>query len=309
MKRNAIHVRAQVVVVFFCLLVVHSLPAEEEPRHTSTFDQTWLKTLVSIEVWEPNGPEEPEKKPKSIASGFLVKTPANHLALVTAKHVVFDKNNGWRQRADLAYRLNRKEGRSDLLRETFVAQHRPGGWFKSERHDVACCLMGVLEGISDVVPIPYSRFLIRPEIEAGAPVFIIGFPRGLRDENYAEPILRYGIIARADPDILVDGFTFGGNSGGPVIYAPSTPLGKTLRSNILQEQWLVGLVAGHITTVVTDPNTKEKTEEHLGLCNIVPASAILELLESTEFKAVEMQAGQREPDRDGKQPTERRLPK
>jgi len=242
---------------------------------------------VSIEV------AEPKKEVKPVGSGFLVVTAEKHLALVTAKHVVFDKENEWKLRPHLAYRLNRKEDTSDLFTEALVAKHLSSGWFKSEKYDVACRMMVRRTKGSDILKIPYSLFLTDHLVQPGAPLLIIGFPMGMRSKEYAMPILRRGIVARTDHNkIIADAFVFPGNSGGPVVYAPLTPLGKGFRTPILQDQQLAGLVSNSISCreVAISSQTKRPRiifEDNSGLCNIVPASAILELLESPEFKAAD----------------------
>jgi hypothetical protein len=275
----------QTIAVLFCLLCAQLVSGEEKPKRTSLFDQQWLKALVSIEVAEPN------KVARSIGSGFLVATPGKHLALVTAKHVAFDPEKGWVLRPCLAYRLNQKEGPSDLFTETDVAKYTPAGWFKSAKYDVACRLMVSRGKRSDVKTISYSLFLTTPQIEPGAPLFIIGFPMGMRSQKYATPVLRRGIIAWTDSDkIIAEASVFPGNSGGPVVYAQGSAI---LTSSVLRGQWLVGLVSECVSyvDVAISPQTGHPRitfEENSGLCNVVPASAILELLKSQEFVAVDM---------------------
>jgi hypothetical protein len=287
-----VYLYMQMAALLLCLLVSQSLFGnEEEPKHTSLFSQDWLKTLVSVEVKEPSKPGEPEKKPMPIGSAFLVLTPGQHMAMVTAKHVVFDKDKGWALRPNLAYRLNRTNGPSDLFLETLVAKYEPQGWFKSDRYDVACRMMvRRIEG-SDFKWIKCAQFLTKPAIEPGAPLFIIGFPMGMRSEEYAMPILRGGMVARTDPGrILADAFVFPGNSGGPVVYAQASQI---FSRSILGNQWLVGLVSGALTyeEKAISPQTQRTRitfEDNMGLCDVVPASAILELLDSPEFKAVDI---------------------
>ena len=50
-----------------------------------------------------------------MGTGFLVGTPNKHIALVTAKHVVFDHEGKGGIVPDLAYRLNDKKERSRLF--------------------------------------------------------------------------------------------------------------------------------------------------------------------------------------------------
>ena len=293
--RTYIHLHT--IAVLLCLLLVQSLAGEEKPKRTSTFPQDWLKTLVSIETKEPNKPKEPEKAPMPRGSGFLVGTPEKHLALVTAKHVVFDKEKEWTLRPHLAYRMNRKEGMSDLFTEAEVAKYRPEGWIKSDKHDVACRIMIRREKLSDVKQIEYSHFLTNPTIEPGAPLFVIGFPMGMRSEKYATAILRRGMVARADSvEIVAEVFVFPGNSGGPVVYAPSDI--TMFLSSMLHDQKLVGLVSECISysEMAVSPQTGHPRilfEDNAGLCNVVPASAILELLKSPDFVAADTKTTRR----------------
>jgi hypothetical protein len=279
-----------VLAAVLCLAFSQVLSAGEEPKRTSLFNQDWLKTLVSIEVAEPN--KDPAGQPNFIAigSGFIVGTPGNHLALVTAKHVVFDDRG--KLMPNLIYRINRKEGPSDPFPELLVGLWRPEGWFKSERHDVACRLIIKRREGSDYKRIAYSQFLTTPGIEVGTPVYVIGFPLRMRSEEHAMPILRRGMVARTEPNnILLDAFVFPGNSGGPVVYAPTDI--SVFLSSTLHDQRLVGLVSESVsyTEVAISAQTRRPRitfEDNSGLCNIVPASAILELLESPEFVAVDM---------------------
>ena len=126
-----------------------------------------------------------------------------------------------------------------------------------------------------------------------APLFIIGFPLGLRSEAYATPIVRRAIVARSDAVvIIVDGFVYPGNSGGPVIYEPSVQLGPSFSTPILQGDWLAGMVLSEISYVepaisVHTGRPRITFEDNSGLCNVLPAELILELLSSQEFSKLD----------------------
>lgn len=126
-------------------------------------------------------------------------------------------------------------------------------------------------------------------MESGAPLFIIGFPLGLRSDQYATPIVRRASIARVDQDMLiVDGFVYPGNSGGPVIYEPTLQLGKGFTTPILQGEWFVGMVLSEISYVEPAISLQTKRprvtfEQNSGLSNVLPADKILELLRVPEF--------------------------
>lgn len=281
------YLRSLLIAFVIALSVTPLLWGADEIKGTSFFNQTWLKTLISIEVSADGKTSVP------IGSGFLVQTPGNHIALITAKHVVFDENG--KQRDKLAYRFNQKNSSSELLTEANVLNLAPGGWFKSAEADVACRLIAWPKQ-SDLIAIPYSQFLTKDRIEPGAPIFVIGFPMGLRSEDHATPILRNGIVARTEPNnILIDAFVFPGNSGGPVVYSPSIPLaeGGIIQSPLLQGQWLIGLAISYVPylDVAISAQTKRPRisfEENSGLCNVVPASVIIKLLQSKGFVAVDV---------------------
>jgi hypothetical protein len=271
------------MVVACVLALTHYGHAENTNKLTSGFTQQWLKDLVSIEVVDSKGAGQP------IGTGFLVVTPAGHAALVTAKHVVFEDEGKGSLITNLGYRLNNKTGNSELTPDTWATAVKGSSWFRSTNSDVACRLI-VWGNDADFSPIPMSMFLKANSVQAGAPVFLIGFPLGLRSEKYTLPILRKGIVARQDTDgIIVDGFVFPGNSGGPVVYEPVIQVGDNLTTSLLQGSWLVGLVSSEISYIepAISPQTKRPRitfESNTGLCNIVPSDAILELLNSAEFQ-------------------------
>src|SRR5437899_10044784 len=85
-------------------------------------------------------------------------------------------------------------------------------------------------------------------VSAGAPVLILGFPIGLCSEEHPTAIARSGTVARSDSDgLLLDAFTFPGNSGGPVFYMPTFSVDDViLRSPYLNLPRLVGLVVSYV---------------------------------------------------------------
>lgn len=271
------------MILFLILWVAEYSFADGDGKRTAVFNQQWLKALVSIEIAQTNG------KAKPIGTGFLVGTPNNHIALITAKHVVYSDQGKGPLIKNLSYRLNDSKGRSVLIPDEYATNYLKNGWFPSKKYDLACRLI-VRTDTADLVQIPYSVFLSSENIQAGAPLFIIGFPLGMRSEEYATPIVRRAMVARPDSEnIIVDGFVFPGNSGGPVIYEPSTQLGKGFQTPILQGDWFIGMVISEISYV--EPAISAQTgrprvtfEDNTGLCNVIPANLILDHLNSAEFQ-------------------------
>lgn len=274
--------KLRIAIIISLFLSAYPDIAQDPNKITAVFNQQWLKALVSIEICkDPN-------KPEPRGTGFLVRTPNNHIALVTAKHVVFDRQGKGSLIPNLAFRLNDKKEKSSLILDNDVNRVVKSGWIKSEKFDVACRLI-VRKDTTDFITILYSMFLPVKQLQAGAPLFIIGFPMGMRSEEYATPIVRRAIVARPDPNnIIVDGFVFPGNSGGPVIYEPTIQLGKGFKTDILQGDWFVGMVLSQISyieTAISAQTLKPRMtfEENSGLCNVLPADQILDLLKSPDF--------------------------
>ncbi len=256
----------------------------EDAARTSIFDDNWLKTVVSIEVREMKGTQSVAR---AIGTGFLIGTTNNHLALVTASHVIAPPPNRI-FRTNLVYRLNNRQKQSDLQSDQDLAK-LTGGWSIDFTNDVACRLIGWGKE-SDLKFIPVSRMLSRKSLQAGTPVLILGFPMGLRSEGYATPITRKGVISRASDgeDLLADALIFPGNSGGPVVYVPVIRLSLDFSSGLLDHQALAGMVIEYLTytDIAISPQTQRTRvafEENSGLCKLVPADAILDLLQRPDF--------------------------
>jgi hypothetical protein len=267
------------------LVSASHLIAEEKEPLTSTFDENWLKAVVSIEVMTNPTNSSP------IGTGFLLTTQCNHIILVTAKHVV--ENREGTIRTDLAYRINRKNATSYLLGDTGVVPSL-GNWLVSTNADVALRFIS-WEDRSDFAPMPMYVMLPQKSIQAGAPLVILGFPMGLRSEEHSVAVLRKGVIARSDPgNLLADCFVFPGNSGGPVIYLPNVRFGQGWTNPMHNEQKLLGLVTSDISyseTAVSMQTLKPRItfEENSGLCIVVPTDRITELTNSSDFKRIDSQ--------------------
>ena len=115
------YLRSMLIASLIILSVAPLVWGADEIKGTSFFSQAWLKTLISIEISTDGKTSAP------IGSGFLVQTPGNHIALITAKHVVFDENGN--QRDKLAYRFNQKNSSSELFTEAATSKLARGGWF------------------------------------------------------------------------------------------------------------------------------------------------------------------------------------
>ncbi|MBU2489462.1 MAG: serine protease [Proteobacteria bacterium] len=272
--------------------------AEAKTSRTSFFNNLWLKSVVSMEVRVPGG------EPQPLGTGFLVKSPGDHILLVTARHVIVDSSPrppcpqdpqaapgqpSARVREGLAYRLNDAADESLLLLDADLQKSGLGPWFLDPGNDLACRFI-VRRESSDIALIPLEAFLSWKDVEAGTPLMVLGFPLGLRSTEHARPIARRGMVARSDADgIIADAMVFPGSSGGPVLYAPYVKMGAGLTSPVVNEEKLVGLVFGFIPYEEAAVSVQTRRpriifEENSGLARLVSADAIRDLIASPDVK-------------------------
>lgn len=121
-------------------------------------------------------------------------------------------------------------------------------------------------------------------VSAGYEVFVLGFPMGLagRERKYA--IVRGGVIARLDEEIvrdtngyLLDCLIFPGNSGGAVMLGPNP---RTLEgSQPPTQSYIIGIVASYLPYIDVAISSQTKRprvsfEQNSGLASVVPMDAI-----------------------------------
>ncbi|MBC8458915.1 MAG: trypsin-like peptidase domain-containing protein [Deltaproteobacteria bacterium] len=271
------------LVCFASCALVFAAHAEDK-KLTEGIAKQLLDTVVSIEVLKAGG------KGKPIGTGFLVRHPTGLTVLVTAKHVIL-KQNSTSLIDNLAYRLNIKGKPSHLFPADF-APHLGSKWFRSEEHDVAVKFIAFFKDITELKTIPYDFFLPKERIRPGANILVAGFPLGQRSEEHASPIVRRGIVALVEKSrMLVDAFTFPGNSGSPVFYVPTLKFsGDLLKFPSINRDRLVGLVSSQISYVEIAISAKTGRprvtfEDNAGLTQIVACDAITALLDRDDVKA------------------------
>lgn len=275
------------ILTFVCVFMQLIHWAFAEDGHTSMFNASWLKCVVSIEQLDSPTSSHP------IGTGFILQSTNGHLILITAKHVIL--NGDGNLNTQLAWRLNQKTNASDLISDQFQAT-LTSGWFVSSNTDLACRFI-TFGNESDFAPIPTSLLLPQKNLEVGAHVLILGFPMGLRSEKFTTAIARGGIVARSDADeLMLDSFVFPGNSGGPVIYSPYVKIGANLTSPMINDERIAGMVIDYIpyTDIAISPQTKRARitfEENSGLSHAVTADKILELINRADFQALDQKLG------------------
>jgi len=255
----------------------------------------YLDAVVSIERIDKNNIEP-------IATGFLAgffkgefdesKNKLYKTFLVTNRHVFEGKqeitlrfnttDTGFKR-----YRLILKDGEKNL-------------WFTHQNQEVDIAIMPIStkslrkEGVScyfftDDEDMAFIDNIKKLGISQGDEVFVLGFPMGItgRERNYV--IVRSGIIARLDDEIissqyqfLIDSFIFPGNSGGPVILKPT--VSSLEGTEPVNQAYLLGVVRGYLTyreeaVSLQTGETRIVFVENAGLAGVVPLDFVRETVE------------------------------
>lgn len=125
-------------------------------------------------------------------------------------------------------------------------------------------------------------------IAAGDGVFVLGFPMGIGGRLRKYVVVRSGVIARLDREIvednkgyLIDCLTFPGNSGGPVVVRPAAT--AIVGTPTVKNAYLIGIVSAYVPYVDTAVSTQTGNarvifEENSGLSSVVPMDAVYDLV-------------------------------
>jgi hypothetical protein len=254
---------------------------------TSGLPTTWFNTLVSIELqdrgsWTPVG------------SGFFVRTEFDHTMLITAAHVIADTiGSVWKLKPNpLRFRFNIDSPNTDVVLDSELTDAAGSGWFFAggANLDLAGRFFG-FHGSRKATRIPLERFLPSEKLSPGTPIFVFGFPSGVRTEEFSLPVARSGIVSRVTP-LIGDVFVFPGHSGGPVIYSPPIKVGEGLNSPFLPTEMLIGMVTANIpyqeyAYSKQTGRPRVMFEENTGLSVFVPAESIHRFITSERIRQVD----------------------
>jgi hypothetical protein len=218
--------------------------------------------------------------------GNVVRMPV----LVTNKHVVESLD-------DLYIRFNQGSGSgSDRFR--IPLQREDGGHLFdiSNEYDVAVTPLpgkALRDAGADFTPIPDAAMLDFSGLEGeriagGDTIFTLGFPMGLAGDEKKYAIVRGGVVARLDREIvektggfLIDCAVFPGNSGGPVIL-PTEMHTLGPHESPRRRVHVIGIVSGYLPYEDVAISAQSKTPrvsfvENSGLASVVPLDAVHEL--------------------------------
>lgn len=248
----------------------------------------FLRTLVAIGT-------ENKNKFTCLASSFLVgfiaknsKNPSKKrywIFLVTNRHV-------FENRDFVDLRFNTKNGSLKTFRQGLFFPNKSTRWLAHKNKMVDLALLNVSPEILDQSSIDYNFFeeetfayhrnFKKIGIEMGDAVYVLGFPLGISGKVQNFGCAKWGIISRADKEIirdtksfLIDSSIFPGNSGGPVICRPTiTRIGNT---TAVTQPYLLGVISGYLpyeeklyTHQTIPPTIANFSRENSGLSFVVP---------------------------------------
>jgi len=135
----------------------------------------------------------------------------------------------------------------------------------------------------------YAKDFEEKNIATGDGLFVLGFPMSINGKLRNFVIVRQGIIARVDEEVLedryfyIDASAYPGNSGGPVIHKPEVVAITGTKSN--SSAGLIGVISSGETysDVAISQQTGEPRvifTEQTGLVRIVPTELIFEIINS-----------------------------
>ena len=264
----------------------------------------YLNSVVSIEVENTDNKGILQKS--SIATGFLVGKPTGksnangalyNLFIVTNRHV-YQNQKTKELRREVFFRFNTLDNESRYFKVSLLKNDNTPLWFmhKDERIDLA--VLPINAGAINEAKINYHFFkgedlfyakdFSTKNISTGDGLFVLGFPMRISGKARNFVIVRQGIIARFDEEVLEDGFfyidasAYPGNSGGPVIHKPEILAISGTQSN--SSAGLIGVISSGETysdTAISQQTGEPRITftEQTGLVRVVPIELIFEIID------------------------------
>ncbi len=165
-----------------------------------------------------------EGNPRFHATGSLIEVQ-NITYLITAKHVVVDRETGDFKDDKMLVFFNSKDGIISSRSIENIKQCYNVGWIfhTNPEVDVAIIPFPVDAHKDDVLTIPGNLFLLSNNIFELYDIFFLSYQPGIEPKIKISPVFRSGIISMINDDksFYVDASAFPGNSGSPVFIKPS----------------------------------------------------------------------------------------
>jgi hypothetical protein len=235
-----------------------------------------------------------DKKTQLYATGFLVRIQ-NIYHLITAKHVVIDRETGKIKDGNMHVFFNLKSGGIGKRTILGIKDGFNVDWVfhKNDEIDIAVIPFGLNHEKDDVKVIPEDLFLLPDRLFELYDVFFLSYQPGIELRDKVSPIFRSGTISiiNEDKTFFVDASAFPGNSGSPVFLKPS-PIrfdeeGISIGGDQLGGKF-IGIIGEYIpyTEVAISIQTGRPRvvfEENTGLSKVWTVGFVKEIIESDVF--------------------------
>lgn len=264
----------------------------------------YLNSVVSIEVENKNAKGVLQKT--SIATGFLVGKPTGEsnekgalykLFIVTNRHV-YQNQKTKDFLKEVFFRFNTLDNQGHYFKVNLLKEDGNPLWLmhKDEKVDFAILPVNAT-AINDAKinyhffngeDLFYAKDFVTKNISTGDGLFVLGFPMRISGKARNFVIVRQGIIARVDEEVLEDAFfyidasAYPGNSGGPVIHKPEIVAITGTQSN--SSAGLIGVISSGET--YSDAAISQQTgepriifTEQTGLVRVVPIELVFEIID------------------------------
>jgi S1-C subfamily serine protease len=266
---------------------------------------SYLNSVVSIGVEKKNEKDEPVFR--SLATGFLVGKPIGakndkgeqsfRLFVVTNRHVFYNDKTKLFEK-EVLFRFNTTDNKSHHFKVSLLDEKGSPIWSKHSNEKVDLAVLPInARAISDAKvdfyffsenDLLFAKDFGSKNISTGDGLFVLGFPMSISGKAKNFVIVRQGIIARVDEEVLDDGFyyidasAYPGNSGGPVIVKPEVVAIQGTNSN--NSAGLIGVISSGETysDVAISQQTGEAKvifTEQTGLVRVVPVELIYEVID------------------------------
>ena len=284
-------IEAFILIIILMLSISFLACSSNEENNVSVgfvFDRALVNEIKKAVVFLGN--IDTEGNPRFRATGSLVKVQ-NISHLITAKHVVVDRETGDFKDDKMLVFFNSKDGIISSRSIENIKQRYNVGWIfhTNPEVDVAIIPFPIDTHKDDALTIPDNLFLLSNNIFELYDIFFLSYQPGIEPKIKISPVFRSGIISiiNDDKSFYIDASAFPGNSGSPVFIKPS-PL--TLNEKgISIGTTFIGIIGHSVTyqeVAISTQTGRARVmfEENTGLSKVWSVDFIKEIIDSDKFK-------------------------
>lgn len=268
-----------------------SLFAEDAKARKSTIPEMMANTKKCVVFLGTIGENN---VPYLFATGSLVMVDGVFY-LVTAKHVIYDKQRQRLKDENLAVFYNMTNGKAAARTiASFKNDYIYWVFHQDPEVDIAMIPFPIDLNNDDVRVISDDLFTGTERLFELYDVFFLSYQPGIELGTRISPVARSGMVSIINPDntFYIDAFAFPGNSGSPVFVKPS-PIRFDKKGTVIGADELggafVGIVGEYVTyqeVAISVQTNRPRVvfEENIGLSKVWSTSFLREIIESVIFK-------------------------